>query len=265
MTLNDDAWMRALFASRVHDWTPASIGSAARVMYAPFVDDTNVSRRCGSGLPECERRRAERFVTEFGRDHFKQRRAFRRFCGAAAVGSRQLPSNLEFKETASGLPYLPGAPDIWFSFSSCRFGFIGAWSATHAIGVDLEDQTRELDTAELARCYFTAAEMKRVEEVPGAGRRRAFFQLWTLKEAAMKSIGEGLPFGLGAFKFTLTPKLCVVHAPPAYGGRKRFFPKLFEVNEICAALVLRNYPDGDVRTAVCTTRRGMDKLANGIM
>jgi 4'-phosphopantetheinyl transferase len=131
-------------------------------------------------------------------------------------------------------------PNVWFSFSSCRFGFLGAWSSTHRIGVDLEDQTRNLEAAELAQRFFSQAEAKVVKAVGGLARLRTFFQLWSLKEAALKSIGEGLPFGLDAFEFELAPNLRVVHAPPNYGGPERFTAQILEETDICAALVTRS-------------------------
>jgi len=131
-------------------------------------------------------------------------------------------------------------PNVWFSFSSCRFGFLGAWSSTHRIGVDLEDQTRNLEAAELAQQFFLQAEVKAVKAVGGLARLRTFCQLWNLKEAALKSIGEGLPFGLGVFEFELVPNLRVVHAPPDYGGPERFNAQLIQGPDICAALVIRS-------------------------
>ena len=52
---------------------------------------------------------------------------------------------------------------------------------------------------------FSDAEAKTVESAGDQARLRTFFQLWCLKEAALKSIGEGLPFGLDAFEFELSP------------------------------------------------------------
>src|SRR5208337_98458 len=184
MRRDDNAWICDLFASCARDWAPASARNEACVLYAPFVRNPEASRRCGSVLSESERQRAERFVTEDGRAHFKQRRAFRRYCGAFALGSPRPLSRIAFKETEKGRPYLPDLPDVWFSFSSCRFGFFGAWSSTHSIGVDLEDQTRNLQAVELAQQFFSEAEVRAVKVSGGIARLRTFCQLWSLKEAA---------------------------------------------------------------------------------
>jgi phosphopantetheinyl transferase len=236
----DSEWVNGLFAASARDCTPASVSHAVHVLYAPISHDPEASRRCVSVLSDTELRRADRFVTEDGKAQFKQRRAFRRYCGAFVLGSLPPLSRIVFEETEKGRPYLPDFPDVWFSFSSCRFGFIGAWSSTHRIGVDLEDQTRNLEAAELAQQFFSQAEVKAVNVVDGLARLRTFCQLWSLKEAALKSIGEGLPFGLDAFEFELAPNLRVVHVPPDYGGPDRFSAQTIEGTGVCAALVIRS-------------------------
>jgi phosphopantetheinyl transferase len=240
MTRDDSEWVSSLFAASARDWTPASANHAAHVLYAPVSRDPGASWHCQSVLSDTELQRLDRFVTEDGRARFKQRRAFRRYCGALVIGSSRPLSRIVFKETDRGRPYLPDLPDVWFSFSSCKFGFLGAWSSTHRIGVDLEDQTRSLEAVELAEHFFSQAEAKAVKVVGGLERLRTFYQFWSLKEAALKSIGEGLPFGLDAFEFELAPNLRVAHAPPDFGGPKQFNAQIIGRTEICAALVIRN-------------------------
>ena len=240
MKRDDSGWVSDLFAAGARDWTPGSARHAAYVLYAPVSRDREVSRRCGSVLSDTELQRADRFLTEDGKAQFQQRRAFRRYCGACVLGWPRPLSQITFLETEKGRPYLPDLPNVRFSFSSCRFGFLGAWSSTHGIGVDLEDQTRNLEAAELAQQFFSQAEAKAVKVVGGLARLRTFCQLWSLKEAALKSIGEGLPFGLDAFEFELTPTLRVVHAPPDYGGPERFDAQIIQGTDICAALVIRS-------------------------
>jgi 4'-phosphopantetheinyl transferase len=210
------------------------------VLYAPVSLDPELWRHCASVLSDTELQRADRLVNEYDKAQFKQRRAFRRFCGATVLGSSRPLSQIVFEETKNGRPYLPDLPAVWFSFSSCRFGFLGAWSSTLGIGVDFEDQTRNLEAVEIASRFFSEAEATAVEQAGGVERQWTFFQLWCLKEAALKSIGEGLPFGLDAFEFELDPNPRVVHAPTDYGAPEQFDAHLIEGTGSCAALVTRS-------------------------
>ena len=240
MTRNDSDRINDFFAAGSRDLTPASARHAAYVLYVPVSLDPEVSSHCASVLSDTELQRADRFASEYDKSQFKQRRAFRRFCGATAIGSSRPLSQIVFEETENGQPYLADLPDIRFSFSSCRLGFLAAWSSTHGIGADLEDQTRNLDAAELARCFFSGAEANEIEGIDGLERLRAFYQFWSLKEAALKSIGEGLPFGLDAFEFVLNPSPRLVHAPPGHGGVEQYNAHIIEENDSCAALVIRS-------------------------
>jgi 4'-phosphopantetheinyl transferase len=235
-------WVSDLFAASTSDWTPMSVKSMSCVLYAPFSNQPEVSRRCAEVLSDDELMRAGRFIAQDDRAHFIQRRAFRRYCGALAVGAQGSLSQIDFGEEENGRPYLLNFPNLWFSFSSSRFGFLGAWSSTNAIGVDLEDKTRNVDPAELAQHFFSEVEAQAVESANDQVRLRTFFQLWCLKEAALKSIGEGLPFGLDAFEFELSPNIRVVQAPNDFGGWNQFDAHLIEGVDSCAALVIRTLP-----------------------
>jgi phosphopantetheinyl transferase len=240
MTQNNSDWINSFFATCCRDLTPASVHHTAHVLYAPVSKDPGITRYCTSVLSENELQRAERLVRPGDKSLFIQRRAFRRFCGALALGSSKPLSQIVFKENENGRPHLSDLPDFWFSFSSCRFGFLGAWSSIYGIGVDIEDRTRDPGATELSRKYFSTAEAKVVEGPVGLTILQAFFRFWTLKEAALKSIGQGLPFGLDAFEFELDPNLRVVHAPPDNGGPKRFSANLIEGIDSCAAIVIRS-------------------------
>jgi 4'-phosphopantetheinyl transferase len=240
MTRDNSDRVNDLFAALSRDLTPASVRHAACVLYAPVSRDPEVSGQCASVLSDPELQRAGRFAAEQDKAQFQQRRAFRRFCAATALGYAVPLAQIDFAEAGNGRPYLADFPNVWFSFSACRFGMIGAWSSTHGVGVDLEDQTRNLEAAELARRYFAQAEANAVEAIGGLMRLRTFFRFWCLKEAALKSIAEGLPFGLDAFEFELSPSLRVVHAPPKHGGPEQYDAHMIEGTDGCAALVIRS-------------------------
>ena len=124
MAVNKIDRISSYFRSVLHDVTPHSAYDDVSVLYAPVSDNPEISRLCATVLSEKELTRAHRFSSECDAALFKQRRAFRRFCGAIALGSSQPLSQVEYDETKKGRPYLNESPDIRFSFSSCRFGFL---------------------------------------------------------------------------------------------------------------------------------------------
>jgi phosphopantetheine--protein transferase-like protein len=240
MSRYDSNLLSDYFAANSRDLTPASVRHVTRLLYMPVSTDREVTRRCASILSDSELERADRFAIQGDRTLFKQRRAFGRFCGALALGSPQPLSQIVFDATEKGRPHLSALPNFHFSFSACQFGFLGAWSATHGIGVDLEDHTRTLEPVELAQRFFSVAEARVVKGPCGLASLRTFFRLWSLKEAALKSIGEGLPYGLDNFEFELEPDLRVVNAPDNFGGRAQFDPHLIEITDCSVALVIRS-------------------------
>lgn len=236
---SDSEWLTAYFADVTRDLTPASLQPALVVLHAAVSKDPEVTERCTSVLSDAELHRAKRFAVQDESTLFKQRRAFRRYCGSLALGSSGPFSSITFCSTENEQPRLLGLPEFRFSFSSCRLGFLAAWSSTHATGVDFEDPTRDLEAVDLARRFYSPAEARAVENADGLARQRQFFQFWCLKEAALKSIGEGLPFGLDAFEFELDPVLRIVRAPPEHGIAGKFKAGLVEGTDGCAAAVIR--------------------------
>lgn len=239
MAGHDSHRVKHLFAGISRDVTPALVGHVVRVLFAPISSEPEVTRHCASVLSDGELQRADRLAADDDRTLFLQRRAFRRFLASTVLEMSRPLAQVIFEETGNGRPYLSASPDSWFSFSSCRLGLLGAWSPTHAVGVDLEDHTRDLEATDLARRFFSRAEASALEKVGSAERLQVFYRYWSLKEAALKSIGEGLPYGLDAFEFELDPQPRVAQAPPRYGGPERFDAYLLGRTEGCAALVIR--------------------------
>jgi len=236
-TRSDSHRVRDFFAVNSCDVTPAPVRGSGHVLYAPTSQDPDVSACCAMVLSDAERERAARFISEESATRFIQRRAFRRYCGTLALETSWPLSAISFEETDKGRPCLCNAPGLWFSFSACRKGFLGAWSSIYRIGVDIEDPARTVEAAELAQRYFSEPEARAIDTAHGGTSQSVFCQLWSLKEAALKSIGEGLPFGLDAFQFELTPELRIVEAPREHGGSRRFRAYIVEGTGCCGALV----------------------------
>ena len=103
MTIDNSDRIADLFATGSRDLTPASARHATCVLYAPVSCDPEVTRHCASVLSDTELQRAERFVNEYDKAQFKQRRACRRFCGATVLGWSRPLSQIVFEETENKL------------------------------------------------------------------------------------------------------------------------------------------------------------------
>ena len=84
-------------------------------------------------------------------------------------------------------------------------GFNWSHSGDHALiaigrqvtpGIDLERRRERPRALEIARRYFNADESAALAALPAVDRSIAFLELWTAKEAVLKSLGHGIAFGL---------------------------------------------------------------------
>jgi phosphopantetheine--protein transferase-like protein len=72
------------------------------------------------------------------------------------------------------------------------------------VGVDLEHIREQSDSADIARRFFSAAEVDYLMALPSHLHAESFFSCWTKKEAYVKACGEGLTMPLNSFSVPLT-------------------------------------------------------------
>jgi 4'-phosphopantetheinyl transferase len=115
------------------------------------------------------------------------------------------PDSVRFVYNAFGKPELsPELGQLKFSLSHSADLALIAIAADAEIGVDLELIREQSDWAEIARCFFSAAERDRLNRLPSHRYPQAFFGCWTKKEAYVKARGEGLAIPLTSFSVPLT-------------------------------------------------------------
>jgi 4'-phosphopantetheinyl transferase len=192
-------------------------------------------------LSAAERARADRFRFPADRDRFVASHAALRAILASYL--EVAPAALIFGEGVHGKP-LVEAPDagcaLRFSLSHSGDIAVVAVSRGRDVGVDVE-RVRALDDLDgFAARYFSPAERDALARVPSGERPRAFFEIWTLKEAYLKSCGEGLLRALDAFDVTVgdaPPRLAAVRDRP--GDEARWTAAHLDLGgEYVAALVL---------------------------
>ncbi len=182
-------------------------------------------RRFEALLSPEEAERYGRFGHERTRREFLLARGLTRTVLASYTG--MAPSELRFQADAFGKPTLcapAGNPPLHFNISHSHGVIVCAATLGRQVGIDVEDAGRRLEYLDLAERYFAPAEVAHLHGLPEGDRRAAFFAIWTLKEAFVKAIGQGLSFALDSFAFELDgDRLLRFRPPAALPGRWQFF------------------------------------------
>jgi 4'-phosphopantetheinyl transferase len=159
------------------DWHPAGVESIRRI------------------LAEDEKDRAERFFFSRDRDRFIVGRAVLRLILGRYL--RVAPEGLHFWYNRYGKPALrwsPGGKGLNFSVS--HSGELAVYAVSlcgrRCLGVDIERIRQDVSWGRVAEECLSLSENTFLRSLPGDLARKAFFQLWTRKEAHLKAKGCGL-------------------------------------------------------------------------
>lgn len=96
---------------------------------------------------------------------------------------------------AAGRPSLSGMDDVHVSTANAG-SLLAVVVANGPVGVDVERRRPLPDWRALATDHFTPREFAHIAALPDAVAEDAVLRLWTMKEAAAKALGVGLPDGL---------------------------------------------------------------------
>ncbi len=175
-------------------------------LVSPDAVSPDVSVAARHLLDDEERRRADRFVFDADRALFTVAHALARLALSEAA-PEVAPGAWRFVVNRWGRPSL-AAPfadrGLHFNLSHTRGLAACAVAWRHEVGVDVEDRTRSIGGAEIARRFFAPPEVLALTQAPPAQQPDLFFRFWTLKEAYMKARGQGISLGLDRFWFDLS-------------------------------------------------------------
>jgi 4'-phosphopantetheinyl transferase len=162
------------------------------------------SARLYSTLALDERDRSARFRSERDRQRFIVARGVLRDLLGHYV--QTAPGEISFVYNAFGKPDLSpdfGSP-LKFNLSHSAGLVLIAIAAGSHVGVDVEYIENRPDYAEIARSFFSPAEVNQLMTLPSDLHAETFFRCWTKKEAYLKACGEGLATPLDCFSVSLT-------------------------------------------------------------
>ena len=141
-------------------------------------------------------------ITRADRFHFERDR--RRFIAARAqlrliLGKylAQDPQAITFSYGERGKPHV--AESVEFNISHSEELAIVAVAHERNLGVDVEAIRTMEDIEGISRRFFSARENVALFNIPVDEQSEAFFRCWTLKEAYIKAIGDGLAYPTESF------------------------------------------------------------------
>lgn len=150
-----------------------------------------------------ELERAGRFHFEKHRRHFVVARGFLRSVVAGYLGTQ--PESLRFVYGTYGKPAVEGEHSLRFNLSHSNEVALLAVTVDADVGVDVEHIRADFASEDIARRFFSRAEVDTFNALAKEEQVAAFFRCWTRKEAYIKAIGKGLSQPLDAFDVTLAP------------------------------------------------------------
>jgi len=162
------------------------------------------SARLYATLTPDERTRSARFRFERDQQRFIVARGVLRDLVGRYLQTQ--PSHIRFVYNAFGKPDL--SPEfgnrLKFNLSHSAGLALIAIATDSSVGVDVEYIRAQSDYADIARRFFSAAEVDYLMALPSHLYAEAFFSCWVKKEAYLKACGEGLATPLNSFSVPLT-------------------------------------------------------------
>jgi len=137
-------------------------------------------------LCESEQKRLQSYHFEKDRDRYGFTQSCKRILLGRYLGIS--PQEVSFGESAKGKPLLEG---LEFSISHTTGLSALAVAQDLVLGIDIEERAPLPELALLAQRIMTSLEWAHVSTLPEAERVRAFYRLWTAKEAYLKNLGIG--------------------------------------------------------------------------
>jgi len=157
-------------------------------------------------LSDVERERSERFK------FYKHRKAFIASHGflhsVLAYYIDCDADEIEFTQGEFGKPSLiqqQNPHNIQFNLSHSNNIAMLAVCKQHSLGIDVEYAERKTDWAGISKRFFTKNEQQQLFSLKEDEQKKAFFQIWTRKEAHMKVTAKGLYLSPTEFEVSVPP------------------------------------------------------------
>ena len=101
-----------------------------------------------------------------------------------------IPNQIQFNFTKEGKPYLKSSTYAFNTSHTKKYIAIAITTHNASIGIDVQNIKKKIAALNIAKRYYTKSEYLILQMLPYVKRKYYFCLLWTLKEAAIKLIGN---------------------------------------------------------------------------
>ncbi|MFY0591774.1 4'-phosphopantetheinyl transferase family protein [Roseivirga sp.] len=126
---------------------------------------------------------------------------------------------INFKYNSQSKPFIDSKTNLKFNVSHSGGIILVGFVLEHDIGVDIEFDKKQVETAQVAQSFFSRNETSKLLSLPEKEQLQAFYNCWTRKEAFIKAKGGGLSIPLDQFEVSLlpdeSPELKIIRWDPA--------------------------------------------------
>ncbi|MGZ4957701.1 MAG: 4'-phosphopantetheinyl transferase family protein [Methylomonas sp.] len=186
-------------------------------------------------MSDSEREKAQAFKLPLMRDRYMAARVLIRQTLACYLQTD--PASLQFEAGEYGKPCLTSG-SLHFNISHTGDFLLIAVGDFPDIGVDMESIKPRSSMDSLARRCFSDREFDCWRQLRAEQQLRAFYRLWTKKEAFVKAVGRGIALGLDQCEVEMEEGGQLLAIPAEYGPANAW--KVVELTvaaDACVALV----------------------------
>lgn len=188
-----------------------------------------------------EQQRAARYHFERDKKRFVAARGLLRYVLSAYLD--QPAKDIVFYYGAQGKLFVVDKA-IQFNVSHSEDRILIGVGYHYPLGVDVEQMTRTVEITDIAARFFTVNESRQIQALSGDAQKRAFFNVWTRKEALLKAIGSGLSLSLQAYEVSVSDeavsRVLACNAPSFDIHDWQIHSRVFADNYLAAAVVHRD-------------------------
>ncbi len=148
-------------------------------------------------LSDQEKMQARKFINDYLKDRYVIAHGLLRHLLSFYVAVA--PRDIQYRTNQFGKPFLMNGSDnsnsrVQFNMSHSKDYAAYIIALDYQVGIDIEWQDKDIKLQEISELVLSPLEVMLFNQLNSRGKFRAFYDIWTKKEAIIKAVGQGLSY-----------------------------------------------------------------------